>query len=302
MDGAVRAASINHIVNPMQQFDLYKSDADAAYQGAPGAYSEEAALALLGTKARLMPCATLEQAFDAVVDGRATHAVVPIESAASGTVPSVYELLLTHDLVVTGETTVNIDYVLVAPPGARRADLRRVLSHPLALTQCADFFRQNRGIDAVSVFDTAGAVRMILAGGNTDTGAIASRRAAEMYGASILAEHIQDHQENWTRFLRLSHRSQAAPAEGAQKAFIACGLRHEPGALVTALQPIAAHGLSVTKIEGRPIAGTDFEYRFVIEIIAPNGGNIPPVVYDELQRATAKFKLLGAFRTTDDTP
>lgn len=284
----------------MQQFDIYRSEADAAYQGAPGAYSEEAALALLGSEARLMPCATLEQAFDAVVDGRAAHAIVPVESAASGTMPSVYELLLTHDLVVTGETIVNIDYVLVAPPGATRGELRRVLSHPLALAQCADFFRQNHGIEAVSVFDTAGAVRMILAAGDTFTAAIASRRAAEMYGASILAEHIQDHQGNWTRFLRLSHRSQAAPAEDAQKAFIICGLRHEPGALVTALQPIAAHGLSVTKIEGRPIAGTGFEYRFIVEMIEPRAGHIPAVVYDELQRATTWFKLLGAFRTTED--
>jgi prephenate dehydratase len=299
MDDTADTALIHHIVNPMQQFDLYKSDADAAYQGAPGAYSEEAALALLGHHARLMPCATLEQAFDAVVDGRAPHAVVPVESAASGTVPSVYEMLLTHDLVVTGETIVNVDYVLVAPPGARRADLRRVLSHPLALAQCADFFRQNRGIEAVSVFDTAGAVRMILAGGDVFTAAIASRRAAELYGGSVLAEHIQDHHENWTRFLRLSHRSQAAAPDGAHKAFVACGLRHEPGALVRALQPIAAHGLSVTKIEGRPIAGTDFEYRFVVEMIAPPGGTLPPVVYEELQRVTTLFRLLGAVRTTD---
>jgi prephenate dehydratase len=285
----------------MQQFDIYRSEADAAYQGAPGAYSEEAALTLLGAQARLMPCATLEQAFDAVVDGRAAHAIVPVESAASGTVPSVYELLLATDVVVTGETVVNVDYVLVAPPGAARGQLRRVLSHPLALAQCADFFRQNRGIDAVSVFDTAGAVRMILAGGDSFTAAIASRRAAKMYGASILAEHIQDHRDNWTRFLKLSHRDHAAPVDDAQKAIITCGLRHEPGALVTALQPIAAHGLSVTKIEGRPIAGTGFEYRFVVEMIAAHGGSIPVAVYDALQHATMSFKLLGAFRTTDYT-
>jgi prephenate dehydratase len=202
---------------------------------------------------------------------------------------------------VTGETVVNVDYVLVAPPGTLRADLRRVLSHPLALAQCADFFRQNRGIEAVSVFDTAGAVRMILAAGDPFTAAIASRRAAEIYDASILAEHIQDHPDNWTRFLRLSHRSQASPPHEAQKALITCGLRHVPGALVTALQPIAAHGLSVTKIEGRPIAGTGFEYRFVIEMLAPDGGAIPPAVYEELQRATTSFRILGAFRTTDPT-
>ena len=153
----------------MQQFDLYTSDADAAYQGAPGAYSEEAARRLLGDEARLMPCATLEQTFDAVSDGRAAHAVVPVEDAHSGTVPQVYDLLLASDLVVSQEASINVDHVLMAPPGVARRDIRRVLSHPIALAQCADFFRQNRHIEAVSVFDTAGAVRMIVQNGEKTT-------------------------------------------------------------------------------------------------------------------------------------
>ena len=278
------------------QIDIYKSDADAAYQGSPGAYSEEAAQAMLGADARLMPCATLEQAFDAVEDSRANHAVVPVENAISGTVPSVYELLLSHRLVVTGESVINIDYVLVAPPGTSRGTIRRVLSHPIALAQCTDFFHQNRGVEAVSVFDTAGAVRMAIESGDRGTAAIASRRAASMYGAQILLEHIQDHRDNWTRFLLLTNAAHAAPTADAEKALIACGLRHEPGALVKALQPIAAHGLSITKIEGRPIAGTEFEYRFVVEMIAPHGHAIPLAVYDALRTATTSFKLLGAFR------
>jgi prephenate dehydratase len=280
----------------MQQIDLYKSEADAAYQGAPGAYSEEAAQALLGTDARLMPCATLEQAFDAVADARANHAVVPVENAVSGTVPAVYELLLSHNLTVTGETVINVDYVLVAPRGANRGTIRRVLSHPLALAQCSDFFRQNRALEAVSVFDTAGAVRMATESGDHSTAAIASRRAAAIYGAEILAEHIQDQRDNWMRFMLLSNPAHATPVADPQKAIVACGLRHEPGALVTALEPIAAHGLNVTKIEGRPIAGTGFEYRFIVEMTSPPGGSIPPAVYDELRAATTSFKLLGAFR------
>lgn len=280
----------------MQQFDIYKSDADAAYQGTPGAYSEEAAQALLGANARLMPCATLEQTFEAVEDGRANHAVVPVENAVSGTVPSVYELLLSHDVVVTGEAVINIDYVLVAPPGTKRGAITRVLSHPIALAQCTDFFHLNRGVEAVSVFDTAGAVRLAAESGDQKTAAIASRRAATLYGAEILQEHIQDQRDNWTRFLMLSSPAHAPVVENPQKALISCRLRHEPGALVTALQPIAAHGLSVTKIEGRPIAGTGFEYRFIVEMIAPEGRPIPPVVYDELRAATTSFKLLGAYR------
>jgi prephenate dehydratase len=278
------------------QFDIYTSDADAAYQGAPGAYSEEAAQALLGPDARLMPCATLEQAFDAVADGRANHAVVPVENAVSGTVPTVYELLLSHDVVVTGEAVINIDYVLVAPPGTKRGAITRVLSHPVALAQCTDFFRQNRGVEAVSVFDTAGAVRLAAESADRNTGAIASRRAAKLYGADILQQHIQDQRNNWTRFLMLSNAAHAKTEDRPQKALVSCGLRHEPGALVAALQPIAAHGLSVTKIEGRPLAGTGFEYRFIVEMIAPDHGTIPPAVYDDLRQATTSFKLLGAFR------
>ncbi len=278
----------------MQHVDVYKSLADAAYQGAPGAYSEEVARALLGTDARLMPCATLEQAFDAVSDGRADHAVIPAENALSGTVAGVYELLLSHDLIVTGERSINVDYVLVAPPGTDRRAITRVMSHPIALAQCADFFRANRGIEALSVFDTAGAVRMAIEASDGRTAAIASRRAAELHGATIIGEHIQDHRENWTRFLLLSARAQAEPSSSPQKALVAFGLKHEPGALVAALQPLAAHGLSVTKIEGRPLAGRPFEYRFVVEMVAP-GGTIPAATFEALGRATTWLKVLGAF-------
>jgi prephenate dehydratase len=279
----------------MQQVDPYNSDADAAYQGAPGAYSEEAARALLGSEARLMPCATLDQTFEAVVDGRANHAVVPIEDAHSGTVPRVYELLLGHDLLVSRETTNNVDHVLVARRGATRREIRRVMSHPIALAQCADFFRQNRNVEAVSVFDTAGAVRMIVQTDDNSVAAIASHRAAELYGAEILAEHIQDHRDNWTRFLLISSRAHAQAGE-AQKALVAFGLRHEPGALVAALRPIADHQLSVTKIEGCPSGGRPFEYRFIVEMTAPEHQLIPSAVYDELRKATAWLRPLGAFR------
>jgi len=279
----------------MQQVDLYKSVADAAYQGAPGAFSEEAALALLGQDARLMPCATLEQAFDAVADARAAHAVVPVENAVSGTVPSVYELLLSHNLVVTGETSINIEHVLVAPRGTRPADVRRVLSHPLALAQCSDFFRAHRGIEAMSVFDTAGAVRMLMEKAEKGAAAIASRRAAMLYEAEIIAEHIQDDPENWTRFMVLTSRAHGPAAVKGRKAIIACGLRHEPGALVHVLQSIAERGLSVTKIEGRPIRGKPFEYCFVIEMVAHDGSDIAVTTFDDLRTKTEWFKVLGAY-------
>jgi prephenate dehydratase len=280
----------------MQNVDLYKSLADAAYQGAPGAYSEEAAQAFLGAEARLMPCATLEQTFDAVANGQASHAVVPVESAVAGTVPNVYEFLLARDLVVAGEKSINIDYVLVAPPGTARAAIRRVMSHPIALAQCADYFRANRGLEAVSVFDTAGAVRLAVEAPDGQTAAIASRRAAALYGAEIVGEHIQDHPANWTRFLLLVAPAQQTEVEAPEKTLVAFGLRHEPGALLRALQPIAAHGLSITKIEGRPLPGSQFDYRFLVEMVAPAGGSIGLEAIQELKQATTWLKVLGAFR------
>jgi prephenate dehydratase len=280
----------------MQHVDVYKSLADAAYQGAPGAYSEEAALSLLGANARLMPCATLEQTFDAVTNGQASHAVVPVESAIAGTVPNVYELILAHDLVVAGEKSINIDYVLVAPPGTDRAAVRRVMSHPLALAQCADFFRANRGLEAVSVFDTAGAVRLAIEAKDGHSAAIASRRAATLYGAAIIGEHVQDHRENWTRFLLVASSTEKTQVEMPEKALVAFGLRHEPGALLRALQPLADHGLSITKIEGRPLPGSQFDYRFLVEMVAPAGGSIGLPALQGLKEATTWLKVLGAFK------
>jgi prephenate dehydratase len=279
----------------MQNVDLYTSTADAAYQGAPGAYSEEAAQTLLGPDARLMPCATIEQTFDAVADGRASHAVVPVDGALSGTVATVYDLLLSHDFRVSGETLINIDHVLVAPRGTTLGAIRRVMSHPIALAQCADFFRTHPQVEAVTVFDTAGAVRMALDAPDGATAAIASRRAAAMYGAAIVSEHVQDHPDNWTRFLLLSSPAHARPVERPHKAFIAMGLRHEPGALVRALEPIAREGLSVTKIEGRPVRGKPFEYTFIVEMIAPEDGVIGPSAFDAIRTATTWLKVLGQF-------
>jgi prephenate dehydratase len=279
----------------MQQVDVYKSMAEAAYQGAPGAFSEQAAHILLGADAQLMPCATVEQAFDAVVDARASHTVIPVESAVSGTVPTVYEQLLAHELAVTGEVSINIDHVLVAPRATRREEVRRVMSHPLALSQCADFFRRNRGLEAVSVFDTAGAVRMVMEAADGASAAIASRRAADLYGATIIAEHIQDDPENWTRFLLLAARSGGAVRPTGTKAMVACGLRHEPGALAHALLALADEGLSVTKIEGRPLRGKPFEYRFVVEVIAHDGRALDMGLFDSLAARAQWTRVLGIY-------
>lgn len=275
--------------------DLHQAVYDAAYQGAPGAYSETAARALLGATASMLPRRTLEQVFDAVTAGGARHGVVPVENTLSGTVPNVYELLLSHDLRVMGETLTHIDHVLVGPPEMRREDVRRVLSHPVALAQCGDFFRTNRSIQPVPVFDTAGAVEIVLREDDGFTAAIASRRAAELYKGTVLAEHLQDHPENWTRFLLLVRAADAPAVKDANKTLVAFDLPHQAGALAHALAEIAGRDVNLTKIESRPIAGKPFEYRFIVELTSHGEGSAIDDAVDDMRRGTPWLRVLGAY-------
>lgn len=268
--------------------------ADAAYQGAPGAYSEEAARALLGERAALLPLATLEDVFDAVATGEARRAVVPVENCLTGAVPNAYELLIDRGLRVTGETRVRIDHVLAASRGTQRDDVARVLSHPVALAQCRRFFERHPRIEPVPVFDTAGAVAMVVRDTDGRSAALASRRSAQLYGADILAEGIQDHAENWTRFL-LAGAAAAAPDEGGpRKAIVTFGLPHAPGALHRALEPLAAHGLNLTRIQSQPVHGLPFEYRFIAEMTAaraePLGAGLAA-----LRDVTTALRVLGDY-------
>lgn len=267
----------------------------AAYQGAPGAYSEEAARALLGESAALLPLATLENVFDAVAAGEARRAVVPVENCLTGAVPNAYELLIERGLRVTAETRVRIDHVLAASRGMQREDVARVLSHPVALAQCRRFFERHPALVPVPVFDTAGAVEMVVRDGDGRSAALASRRSAHLYGADILAEGIQDHAENWTRFL-LAGPPAAAPDEGGpRKAIVTFGLPHAPGSLHRALEPLAAHGLNLTRIQSQPVHGLPFEYRFIAEMTAASADALGAGL-EALRGVTIALRELGDYR------
>jgi prephenate dehydratase len=172
-----------------------------AYQGLPGAFSEDAALAFVGTHAALRPCPTLADVFEALAAGRVRRAVVPIENSLAGRVPGCAELIARHDARIIGERALPIRQALVAPAGVALDAVRRVLSHPVAIAQCGRFFRAHPALAAVPVFDTAGAVAEITRSRATDAAAIASRRAADLYGAVVLLDDIQDRPDNVTRFL-----------------------------------------------------------------------------------------------------
>lgn len=272
---------------------------DAAYQGAPGAYSEQAAEAFLGTSARLLPLSTLDEVVSAVVAGRARAAVMPVENSLAGTVPNAYELLVDHALVVCGEATVAIDHVLVARGSTRRSDVRRVLSHPVALAQCRAFFRRHPELEPVPAFDTAGAVLQVVREADGISAAIASRRAAKLHDAVVLEEGVQDHRENWTRFLLARSATVGCPtAAGDRKALIVFELPHAPGALSSVLNVLGRRGLNLTHIESRPIHGRPFEYRFIVELAIPAGDSTLDAALGEMSAVTSWQRLAGLYAVT----
>lgn len=265
--------------------------AAAAYQGQPGAYSEMAARRLCGAAGTLLPCETLAEAFAAVTDARARCAVVPIENTLTGAVPGVVNLLLSSGLVVHDEAVERIDHVLAAPPGQTLDTVREVLSHPVALAQCTAFFRARPGMRAVPVFDTAGAMEIVMREIGTGRAAIASRAAAALYGAAVLAEHLQDHEDNFTRFLRVGPGPLADAGGGLGRVIIGARLAHRPGALADLLTALARAGANLTRIDSAPLHGSPFEYEFLIEGVLPPGSTVP----GEASTSDAELRVIGRF-------
>jgi prephenate dehydratase len=272
-----------------------QASADAAYQGAPGAFSEEAARALLGAGAALEPCETLDDALDAVVGGRARAAVVPIENTLAGSVPGCADAIVRRDVHIAGEHVLNIRHALIAAPGASLAGIRRVLSHPVAIAQCARFFQARPDVRAVPVFDTAGAVARVVQAGRPDEAAIAGLRAAPMYGGVVLAEDIQDRDDNATRFLLVRPGVTADAWNPAYKTTLVCVLGNEPGALVRALLPFSSRGLNLCRIESHPTRETPFEYAFHLDV-APAGDTAQlGEAIEELRRVSLAVRVLGHY-------
>lgn len=237
-----------------------------AIQGEAGSFSHAAAVSLHGSNILLKPCVDFEEIFQAVASVEADRGMVPIENSLAGSVRENYDYLGTHPLHVVAEVEVRVRHCLIARPGTTLPDVRRVASHPMALAQCRRFFAAHADVVAVQSYDTAGSVRDLMASRLAADAVIAASLAAEIYGAVILARDLEDHPENYTRFLSIA-RDPAPPELGADaKISLMFTLPDIPGALNRALGDLAARGLNLTKIESRPIAGRVWEYMFYVDL------------------------------------
>ncbi len=275
-----------------------------AIQGERGSNSHMAALAMLSdvTALEIVPCAVSAEVFEAVVAGRVDGAVLPIENSLHGSVAEHYDLLLEQPVRMVRESLLRIKHNLIAAPGVKLEEVRHVLSHPVALSQCRRFLARFTQADALPFYDTAGSVKHLMAAGLRDTAGVAPELAAREYGAEVLVAGIEDHAENYTRFhllcasphLRSEMWGTQISVGFADKMSVAFAVEHRPGTLVAALERLREVGVDLTKIESRPVPGRPWEYVFYVDLRF-DGEAMADAAVAELKGCCGMVKELGRY-------
>lgn len=262
-----------------------------AIQGERGCFSHEAALKLV-PKCEVVPCARSREVFERLKRGAVEAAVIPIENSLAGSVLEHFDLLLANDVFVQREHRLRINHHLIAAPGVKLKDLRRAFSHPVALDQCRDFFRQHPRIHPEPFYDTAGSVKHVVEDGLRDAAGIGPRQAATEYKGHILQSDLEDDRQNFTRFFLVQRKQRIFP--GANKASIAFSLKNVPGALFKALSVFALRELNLVKIESRPVRGKPWEYVFYVDIAGDDAG-VRERGLRHLEEVAEWVKVLGVY-------
>jgi prephenate dehydratase len=269
-----------------------------AIQGVPGAFHEIAARQFFGEQITVVSALSFPILFQKTADPAQTDAaILAIENSIAGSILGNYNLLIQSDLVVVGEVYLRIQQNLMALPGIRLEALREVHSHPMALAQCAEFFKQHPRIRLVESEDTAESAAHIVRHRATHIGAIASTLAAERYGLDIIAPGIETVPENYTRFLALRRQEEVeSHSADADKASVCFTATHQPGSLAQVLTFLAAEGSNLTKIQSVPLLGSPWEYRFIVDFTAETPTRLDDIL-SKMQAKTAHFQLLGKYKS-----
>jgi prephenate dehydratase len=276
-----------------------------AIQGELGSNSHMATLAMLGNgnDLEIVPCIVSAQVLAKVVAGDVDGAVLPIENSLHGSVAEHYDLLLELPVRIERESLLRIRHNLIAMPGVKLEEVRRVMSHPVALSQCRRFLAGHSEFEVVPFYDTAGSVKHLMGAGLRDVAGIAPELAAQEYGAEVLLAGVEDHTENYTRFHLVRREGDAVDEAsltgvnmaGANKMSIAFAIEHRPGTLVAALERLAKAGVDLTKIESRPVPGSPWEYVFYVDVRFDRAAKAE-VALAELREHCRMVKVLGRYR------
>jgi len=264
-----------------------------AFQGERGAFSEEAVWRYFGRDVDPLPCKSFRDVFAAVTSGDVEYGLVPVENSQAGSINDVYDLLRQHDLFVVGEVCHPVNLCLMALPGQNLSEIRKVISHPMALAQCEPYLRR-LGVEIAAEYDTAGSAKLIREQELKGVAAVAGVAAAELYGLEILATKIQTVTENYTRFVVLS-RFPAERQEGPQKTMLVMAVAHQPGSLYRALGAFAERDINITKLESRPSKNRPFEYVFYVDVAGHRDDPDMRAALSDLANHTTFLKVLGSF-------
>lgn len=243
-----------------------------AIQGELGSNSHMATMSMLGNEISdlsIIPCNVSAEVMARVIAGDVDGAVLPIENSLHGSVAEHYDLLLELDVRIERESLLRIRHNLIAIPGVSLAEIRQVISHPVALSQCRKFLASHPELEAMPFYDTAGSVKHLMEQNLRNVAGIAPQLAATQYGGEIVLSSIEDNSQNFTRFhliRRLKDPLLLQPEGVENKMSLAFAIDHRPGTLVAALERLAWAGVDLTKIESRPVPGSPWEYVFYVDV------------------------------------
>ncbi|MGI2336321.1 MAG: prephenate dehydratase [Dehalogenimonas sp.] len=293
--GAAEGMTADEVVELYQsiiKLARQRQSRSVAFQGEPGAYSEQAAFQYFGSRASVKACESLETVFKEVEGGGTQFGIIPMENSIEGSISRSYDLMLESSLMVSGELHLRVNHCLIGNPGATLDSIRRIYSHPQALGQCGNFLRQ-LNFELIPTYDTAGSVKLIKEQQIADGAAIASERASAIYGMKILARDIQDNPNNFTRFFAIGRKD--APPSGDDKTSVVFAVKHRPGALYEFLRVLAEHKINLTKIESRPTRKKAWDYNFYLDFEGHRQDANFQTALPALEDQVLFIKILGSY-------
>ena len=272
---------------------LFPERAMVACQGVEGAYSQIAAERLFHTP-NIMFFSDWERVFSAIEAGMCRYGVIPIENSTAGSVKKVYDLMISHNFKIVRTVRIKIDHNLLVKTGTKMEDIKEIVSHEQAISQCSGFLATmfpNAKITRVE--NTAKAAQMVAGSDRCDLASLSSRACAAQYGLDVIASSVQDNGNNHTRFICITNKLEVYP--GADRTTLMLVAPHKPGSLYRILSRFNSLGINLLKLESRPIPDRDFEFMFYFDLEAPVYSEKFAQLLSELEKECDEFTYLGSY-------
>ena len=270
---------------------MFPKTARVACQGVEGAYSTAAAEKLFGAPS-IMYVSTFEGAFSAVESGLCDYGILPIENSTAGSVNQVYDLMISRNFHIVRSVRIKVDHSLLVKPGVEKSQVKEIFSHPQAISQCENYLKK-LGVKVTPCENTAMAAKMVADSDRTDVAALSSLRCAELYGLKAIEKCVQDKANNHTRFICISKKMEIYP--GADKTSLMLITANRPGSLYKVLAKFYALGISLSKLESRPLPDRDFEFMFYFDLETSVYSDAFIRLICELGEACEEFSYLGSY-------